>query len=58
MKGIILIISVLGLLILSGCSAGIVGKISQVNDDYATIFMARKGGGMGGVWVCYSNPIE
>ncbi len=44
----LIISSVIAGIILSGCAAGIVGKIPEVGSDgYATIFMARKAGFIG-----------
>ena len=41
----LIMISYFVVLLFSGCAAGIVGQIPQVNDDFATVYIARKGGG-------------
>ena len=47
MRKIIMLGFVIELLFLSGCAAGIVGKIPQVDDNSATVYMARKSGFIG-----------
>lgn len=48
MRKIIMLGLAIELLFLSGCAAGIVGKIPQIiNDNSATVYMARKSGYMG-----------
>lgn len=46
MNKITMLRSFLGIFLLSGCvyPAGIIGNIPQVDDDFATIFIARKAG--------------
>ncbi len=47
MRKLIILGLVIGLLFLSGCAAGIVGKIPQVGDNFATVYIARKSGNIG-----------
>jgi len=47
MRKIIMLGLVIELLFLSGCAAGIVGKIPRVDDNFATLYMARKSGFIG-----------
>lgn len=47
MKKLIVLGLVIGLFLLSGCAAGIVGKIPQVDDDFASVFIARRAGIIG-----------
>jgi len=53
MKIVILLTLTFPLFFFSGCAAGIVGKIPEVKDDYATVYIARKGGG----WVGCGSAI-
>lgn len=56
MKKLIVLGSVIGLFLLSGCIkpsgiAGIIGNIPQVDNEFATVFIARKAGSIGcGNW--------
>ena len=34
-------------ILISGCTAGIVGRIPQVHDNFATVYLARKSGQIG-----------
>jgi hypothetical protein len=52
-KKLLVIISYFVMLLSSGCAAGIVGQIPPVNDDFATVYIARKGGG----WVGCGSAI-
>ena len=47
MKKTIVLEMLIVLFLLSGCAAGIVGKIPRVDDNFATIYMARKPGFIG-----------
>ncbi len=47
MKKLIVLGFVMGVFLLSGCAAGIVGKIPRVDDNFATLLMARKSGFIG-----------
>jgi hypothetical protein len=47
MRKIILLGLVIELLFLSGCSPGIVGKTPKVDNDFATVYIARKAGAIG-----------
>jgi len=38
---------IIELFLLSGCASGIVGKIPQVDADFATVYIARKSGAIG-----------
>jgi len=44
MRKLIILGLVIGLLFLSGCAAGIVGKIPQAGDSFSTVYIARKSG--------------
>jgi hypothetical protein len=47
MKKMIMLGLVIELFLLSGCAAGLVGKIPQVDDNFATVYIARKSGHIG-----------
>jgi hypothetical protein len=38
------VIALMAIMLIFGCTAGIVGKIPQVDDNFATVYIARKAG--------------
>ena len=47
MKTVIVCGLVIGVILFLGCAAGVVGKIPRVDDNSATVYMARKSGFIG-----------